>query len=113
MAVTSNIAVDVIFSSDVEFAQRFAAAANSSSPGIVDSVDLANGANTVAVPNGATSVVIKPPVGNSQTITLKGVSGDTGISIHRTNPTWLGLNSVSSFVLTTNGTITGCRFIWG
>jgi len=65
--------------------------------------NLTSGNNTITVPTGGSSVatgcLIIPPSGNTNTVTLKGVNGDTGISLHRTNPTFVGLNAVSSFVL--------------
>ena len=46
-------------------------------------------------------------------ITLKGVSGDTGVALHLTDPSTIALaSSVTSFVLTTGGAITGVRLIW-
>lgn len=41
-------------------------------------------------------VIIKPPTTNSGAITLKGVTGDTGIPIHATEPTMLRFASVTA-----------------
>lgn len=38
-------------------------------------------------PAGAYGVLIEPPAGNSVQLTLKGVTGDTGIPISASNPT--------------------------
>jgi hypothetical protein len=74
------------------------------------------GANTVTVPaQGATpvAVIIVPPAGNTQSIIFKGVSGDTGVRLHNTNPTMISLDSsVTSFVLTVGGTVTSLKFLW-
>jgi hypothetical protein len=42
---------------------------------------IANGANTIAVPTGASGFVFVPPSTNTNTLQLKGVTGDTGLSM--------------------------------
>jgi len=89
---------------------------NANSPAVVQYLDLANGANTI---NSTTcpalaqagGVVLIPPSGNGQTITLKGVTGDTGIALSLTAPTFIpfAVSPPSSFVITTNGAITGFK----
>jgi len=89
---------------------------NANSPAVVQYLSLSSGANTI---NSTTcpalaqcgGVVLIPPSGNGQTITLKGVSGDTGIALSLTAPTVLtfAVSPPSSFVLTTNGTIAGFK----
>jgi hypothetical protein len=62
---------------------------------------LNSGANTITVPTGATAVVIQPPSGNTILVTFKGVTGDTGVPLHKTQPTVIALDSTAtSFVLT-------------
>ena len=79
-------------------------------------VDLASGVNTITVPVSTTAVIARvtiiPPSTNAFSITLKGVTGDTGVPLHITDPTSLGLGTVTSFVLTTGGIINGVRIIW-
>jgi hypothetical protein len=41
-------------------------------------------------------VIIKPPSTNSGAITLKGVTGDTGIPIHKTEATMIRFDSVTA-----------------
>lgn len=78
----------------------------------VSTLTLSANTNTaVTVPTGATAVIIVPPNASypggtapnpavSGTLTLKGVSGDTGVQINTTYPTELALASgVSSFYL--------------
>lgn len=75
---------------------------------------LTTGANTVTVPTGGftvNGVMIVPPVTSVITKTLKGVSGDTGIPINTTQPTMLGLNGATSFVIVTSGNET-VQFVW-
>lgn len=70
-----------------------------------------NGFQAFTVPTGATAVLIIPVAGNAQTLTLKGVTGDTGIALHITNPTVVALGSTPSIGLTTGGS-TGFTIVW-
>jgi hypothetical protein len=115
MATTANRTITTSYTGDVVGTEANAAAANAASLGALTIQNLASGFNTITCPVGATltGVTIVPPVGNTQTITLKGVTGDTGIALHKTDPTSLGLDSaVTSIGLTAGGTITGIRFFW-
>src|SRR5258706_439561 len=115
MSVTSTRYISITFTSDVTGTEKIVAAANTSSPGSITVHTLALGLNTITVPvAGAppTCATIIPPAGNTQSIILKGVTGDTDVRIHNTDPTSLGLdNSVATFVLTAGGTVTGLRII--
>jgi hypothetical protein len=51
-----------------------------------DSVSLASGFNTLTRPAGADGVVIFPDPSNTQTLTLKGVTGDTGLALNTKAP---------------------------
>lgn len=57
-------------------------------------------------------VIIKP-LNGSGTVTLKGVTGDTGVPIHSTEPTFLRLAGVTSsnFGITTSADVT-FEFTW-
>ncbi len=58
-------------------------------------------------------MTILPPTGNTQTLTLKGVTGDTGVGLHLTDPTSVALaSSFTTCCLTAGGTITGLRIYW-
>jgi hypothetical protein len=73
-------------------------------------LSLVSGANTVTIPTGTTIVALIPPPANTQTLTLKGVSGDTGINMSRTQPTIVYLDTLtpsSSLVVTAGGAVTG------
>ena len=112
MAVTATRSVTIQFSGDVSAANTFAAANNTSSPAGIELQTLASGANTITPPSGAKACTIVPPFGNLVTITLKGVTGDTGVVLHLTDPSSIGLNSaVSTFCLTASDTVT-VRLIW-
>src|SRR3990167_8626299 len=74
---------------------------------------LASGANTITVPDTDCSVCIfVPPTTNTQTITLKGVTGDTGIALDPVLPALIPLADVASFVLTAGAEIADCEIIW-
>lgn len=92
---------------------------NVQSPAVVQALSLANGANTInttTCPALATAgaVILRPPTSNTNALTLKGVSGDTGISLNPAAPHLLTFASTppTSFVITTTGGITGFELIW-
>lgn len=116
MATTSLQTITIAYTGDMEATLQTQSAANGASPASTSLVTLANGANTITKPTGGSTVVgvqIEPPVSNTVPITLKGVSGDTGVLLHLTNPTLVSLgSSVTTFVLTTTAEITGVRLTW-
>lgn len=59
-------------------------------------VTLASGANTIPVPSTAVGVIIIPPAAGAEVLTLKGVTGDTGLVISSTAPTLLSFTSGSA-----------------
>lgn len=112
MAINSKRSISIQFETDIGYNQTFNAVDNAASPGEIEPKALSAGANTITVPTGATGVTIIPPTGNVVTLTLKGISGDTGIPLALASPTSIGLASgSSSFVLTAGGTVT-VRLIW-
>lgn len=115
MAVASARTQTITFSGDVQGTESVSAASNAASPGSITIHTLALGANTITVPVGATCVAatIVPPSGNLQTLTLKGVTGDTGVALHLTDPTTIALAStVTTFCLTAGGVVTALRIYW-
>lgn len=116
MAVESLRSISIQFIGDVVSAKEYAASSNVASPGQIQTVQLASGANTITPPSsGVTSkaCTIIMPAGNVNTVTLKGVTGDTGVVLSPTEPTTIALNSPSaSFVLTASAAIDGVRLIW-
>ncbi len=74
---------------------------------------LTTGPNTVSVPAGAMGVKIKPPPTNGQTITLKGVTGDTGNALSKVEPTTWLFDTIppATFVLTVGGNVT-VALVW-
>lgn len=117
MAVNATRKTTIVFTGDVVGTEVQEAAANAASPGMIEVKTLASGANTITVPTMAgfipTAVSIRPPTGNATSIILKGVTGDTGVRLHNTDPGSYPLDSsVTSFVLTAGASIVGVRFIW-
>ena len=116
MSVTATRSTTIVYSGDVTGTETISAASNAASPGAIEIKTLSSGANTITVPTGGSTVTactIVPPTGNTTSITLKGISGDTGIRLHNTDPATVSLDSsTSSFVLTTGAGITGVRFYW-
>lgn len=116
MAATSNRTSTITFGGDVVSSHTVTAAQNTDSPASVEIKTLASGANTITVPTGGTvptACTIVPPVANTTNITLKGVTGDTGIQLHDSDPSTISLDStVTSFVLTAAAQITDVRLYW-
>ena len=84
-------------------------------------VALSIGANTITVPSGTTCCLILPPNAPSTTstgsstfagsLTLKGVSGDTGSAISNKWPTLLSFDTAPSSIVV-NSTATGTLTVW-
>ena len=116
MSTTATRTTLITFTGDVTGTETISAASNASSPGTLEIKTLSSGANTITLPTGGSTVVsctIVPPPGNTVSLTIKGISGDTGFRLHNTDPTTLTFHStVSTFVITTDNTCTGVRFYW-
>jgi len=112
MAVNATRKITIVYTGDVIGTEPIEAAANAASPGQVQIIALSTGANTITPPAGTQAVTIKPPTGNVVTLTLKGVTGDTGVGLHLTDPSSIGLASAAStFVLTASAPVT-VRLFW-
>lgn len=104
MAAKSRRKTIITYSNEVEGEQELNAAENTASPAMIERKDLADGPNTIIVPSfndaQATACTIVPQTDNAFALTLKGVTGDTGIRLHNTDPTTIAIDvSTSSFVL--------------
>src|SRR4030095_1957930 len=99
MSVNAARKIVNVFTGDVELQSYLSATDNEDSPAEVEFIDLSSGANTITAPDGAVAVTIIPPAGNLILITLKGITGDTGIPLHKTDPTSIGIDTtLSTFV---------------
>lgn len=115
MAANATRTITIVYTGDVVGTQTLTAAANAASPAQMTAQDLSSGFNQIDVPSGFTpvSVTIVPPSGNTTSITLKGVTGDTGIRIHDTDPTNVAIHSsVTSIGLTCASAVSNVRFYW-
>lgn len=117
MSTTSNRNVQVQFSGDNTAEIIQSALANTVSPGMSVIQSLASGANTITAPvvSGLviTGLTIIPPAGNTSLITLKGITGDTGVPLHLTDPTSIALDTTFvSLVLNAAAAIVGVRLVW-
>lgn len=116
MAVTAQRTTHITFTGDIELSDSFVAAANLNSPGQVQIMQLASGANVITPPSSSSTtkaVTIIPPAASTIDITLKGTTADVGVVLHNTDPTTIALDSpTNTFVLTAATTIQGVRLIW-
>jgi hypothetical protein len=108
--------VTIVYSGVVDGTQEIAAGTNTSSPAVVEIKTLASGPNTITVPTSGfvpTAATIVPPGDNETALTLKGVTGDTGVRLHDTDPTTIALDdSVTTFCLTAAAEMIGVRIYW-
>lgn len=115
MAVKASRSTTIIFTGDRTQTQTVPASDNANSPGQEEVKRLAAGDNTINVPNAGTVPVactIEMPASNPNLIKLKGVGGDTGVNLHKTDPTTIALDpSQASFVLNAAAQ-TDVRLLW-
>lgn len=117
MSIISSVTTQVELSGDITEHIIQSTLDNAVSPAKSDVVSLALGANTITAPviSGlvVTGLLIIPPSGNTALMTLKGVTGDTGIPLHLTNHTFLSLDTTFvSLVLNAAAAVVGVRLIW-
>lgn len=70
-----------------------------STNGVVDNVNLATGSNAYTFASGLEGLIVIPPSANTVALTLKGVTGDTGIPLHPTNPQLICVSSNQTSIL--------------
>ncbi len=116
MSIKAQRIIQINLSGDFYSGMNFPAADNANSPGETYDTVLSVGPNTIFAGYSITvlsAVTIIPPPGNTHTITLKGVAGDTGIALHLTDPTTIALDpAVASFILSVTAVVSGVRLIW-
>lgn len=112
MASSSVRFGSLTFSGDVSTTAPFNAATNPNSPAQEDPVALTAGDNTLAVPAGATGVVVTFPTGNNVLVKLKGAGGDSGISLHKTDPLSMGIDSTQTTVILNAAAPVTVRVYW-
>lgn len=113
---TSTVTIVLTLSgSAVQSSTQFPLIQNANSTPTYAIVTLNAGNNTVTLPTApglSGGLIMTPPAGNIQTLTLKGVNGDTGITLHPTASQFLAFPAApqATFVLNAGGTITGMVF---
>jgi hypothetical protein len=105
MSKTSTVTLTVSVTGDgLSESYALPAVVNAAAPGGGPSnLALATGFNSIAVPPGSLGFILIPPVGSVITKTLKGITGDTGIPLHVTNPTWVSLPPATATIGITAG----------
>lgn len=113
MAATASISITGTISGTASGVRKIAATlASAAANGQVQQIVLQSGANTITVPStpAPSGCIIVLPSTNTAVVTLKGVSGDTGIAIGKTTTQVLNWDSTAvpaSFVLNSASTQTG------
>ncbi len=116
MSTNSQRTISIAFTGDVVLPNIGATAVNASSPGTEQLISLANGDNTIAIPTtgaqASSLTIIKPP-GNTVALKLKGINGDTGILLHKTDPDSISLDpTLTTIVINAASICNGVRLVW-
>lgn len=117
MAVSATRSIAIHFTGDVISDKIYSASDNAVSPGSVTIHALVSGDNTITVPS-VTGITVKgatiiPPSSNVEAIILKGVGGDTGITLSKTDPTSIAFETApTNIILNAGGNIDGLRIVW-
>lgn len=117
MSITSARTIGITFSGEQQYSivDSRLNVSNTTSPGVNELKALTTGTNTITVPAAGTvptAVTIIPPTGNTNAMTLKGASGDTGVPLHKTVPSSVSLDTTASAILVTCAAPINVRFIW-
>lgn len=118
MSVSATRVLTIVYSGDVVGTETIQATANSTSPGSITYHSLTTNTNAIAVPSGAAinvkAATIVPPTANTQTLTLKGTTADTGMAISPSEPTSIafGTTAPSNIYLNAGGVVDGLRIFW-
>ena len=112
---TARVSLNAILTAEGFDALPFDIWISSYSPSNDTTVNLSSGFNALTSPD-TTNVrffCLIPPRGNSTSITLKGVTGDTGLGINPNGFIFLApVSGIASVGITTGSAINGCRVIW-
>lgn len=115
MATSATWTATLTLAGDDTATKLYNAAANNASPASDTLINLASGANTLTSPVAAvpTRLTIIPPALNTVLLTLKGITGDTGVHLHLTDPTSIAIDStLVSVVLNAAAICNGVRVLW-
>lgn len=113
MAVTSDVYVSVKMTGDLELDQTFPMVQNVAAPGDVDQLSLGSGFNAITVPATAKGAIIIPAITGVVALTLKGVTGDTGIALSKNSPNLISFDTSPPVTIgITTGSATTLRIVW-
>lgn len=117
MSVTSSRTVQIQFNGDYTADLIYSALDNPTSIASINWIDLAVGNNAVTAPIitgfNVTGLTIIPPAGNTVVLELKGITTDSGLPLHVTDPTSLALDtSFLGLVLFVTVAVVGVKLIW-
>ena len=116
MATSATRSITIGFSGDRSGRQEFDAPVSAASPATDVLHTFPIGFSTLTPPTGGSTpkaLTIILPSANTATLTLKGITGDTGIVLSPTQHTSLGLNSPTAPIgFTASAEIAGVRLIW-
>lgn len=118
---TGNVTLSGNVSGGPDGARTFGPLAITASSAVTQetSVSLSVGANTVTVPSGATCAMIVPPNAATPvpnpvyggTLTLKGVTGDTGVALSNKWPSLVSWDTPPGSIVIT-ASATGTLIVW-
>lgn len=117
MGITSQRTIGITFSGDEVYSisDSRLSVSSTTSPGMNELIALTTGDNTISVPVAGTvarGMTIIPPAANTVEMILKGDGADTGVTIHKTDPTSVGLDTTVTEVVVTCDAPVNVRFIW-
>ena len=121
MAAAGNLTLNANVSGGPDGARSFGPLTITTQAAITETltVTLAVGANSIALPTGTTCVVLQPPNSVNPavspayggTVTVKGVAGDTGLTVSNKWPTLLSFD-VNPAALVVTATAVGNITLW-
>lgn len=118
MSITAVVTNYIRFSGDQDSELIYASGSLADSPCMNQLVNLTTGNNEIEVPEiddfTVHGVVIIPPAANVIEPVLKGVAGDTGISLSSVNASvfQFGAEPPTSFFLEVDDDLVGLRLVW-
>jgi len=118
VSISADVLSSIKFTGDQESELVYDTGELTDSPCYQQIVTLASGNNTISVPDVEDFTVhglaIVPPTANEVEPVLKGVNGDTGVSLSSTQVSvvQLGATPPASIVLNVSEEVAGFRLIW-
>lgn len=115
MSVTARRVITLTYSGDVDGEEVINAATNTSSPGQIQVVALAEGDNQIECPEGCSAVTILKPSDNTVQLYIKGTTGrpsGEGFPLHLTDPDSISTPGAADLILEAFGGDVTVRLFW-